>query len=68
MRESFNIFHWEFYQDKGDPTVYVYEKRSGDVIGYIPNVQSVREIENDLSQDFTEEEVYLWIDNNIEWY
>lgn len=65
----FKIYHWEFYVETTDDdyTVYVYETRSGDVIGSLPDTKSLAEIEQFLSQYFTEDEVFNWIDNNIEY-
>lgn len=66
MKDKVNIYYWEFYVDHldSDYTVYVYDKRQGDVIGYLPNTLSLDEIWLFL-KDFTEDEVYQWIDDNI---
>ena len=67
-KEKFNIYHWEFYIDYKDDdyTVYVYETRYCDVIGHLTNTKSLEEIENELD-GMSEDEVYNWIDNNIEY-
>lgn len=70
MRDSFNKFHWEFYKDEGDSCVYVYETRSGDVIGYLPSfveLETVHKILNDPNCDWDEDDVNYFIEENIEW-
>jgi hypothetical protein len=64
MKDKVNIYHWEFYIDHLDSDYTVYDKRQGDVIGYLPNTLSLDEIWLFL-KDFTEDEVYQWIDDNI---
>ena len=55
-----------FKDNHGVTTIYVYETRDGNVIGYLPNMD-FEDLEQVFSQDFSEEEVYDWIDNNIEY-
>ena len=61
------VYHWQFIVDSTDEyTINVYETRSGNVIGTLPNNITLPKIEKDLN-DFSEEQVYNWIDNNIEY-
>ncbi len=68
-KNRFKIYHWEFYVDEADDdyTVYVYETRSGDVMGSLTDTKSLTEVEQFLSQNFSEDDVFNWIDNNIEY-
>ena len=60
------VYHWEFFVDNLDEyTINVYEIRSGDVIGTLGMEKTLPEIEQTLN-NFSEEEVFKWIDNNIE--
>ena len=70
VRDKFNIFHWEFYEDEGDPLVYVYETRSGDVIGYMTDgydLNTIRKLFDNKNQ-FCEDDVNYFIDDNIIWF
>lgn len=68
--KTFKIYHWEFI-DEGDH-INVYEQREGDIIGGLyPQECSVPLI--DLEEFFrenkmTEQEVYDWLTDNIEYY
>ena len=68
-RDSFEIFHWEFYKDEGDSDIYVYETRSGDVIGYMQedDLNLIRQM-FDNKKIYTEEDVYSFIEDNIIWF
>lgn len=68
-RDSFEIFHWEFYKDEGDSDIYVYETRSGDVIGYMEedDLNLIRQM-FDNKKIYTEEDVYSFIEDNIIWF
>ena len=68
MRDTYNKFHWEFYKDDGDSCVYVYETRSGDVIGYLPifnDLDIIRKILDD-ENNWDEDDVNYFIEENIE--
>lgn len=69
-RDSFEIFHWEFYKDEGDSDVYVYETHSGDVIGYIQDMYDLDIIRKifDSNECYTEEDVNTFIEDNIIWF
>lgn len=68
--KSFCIFHWKIV-DQGDHFVVV-ETRTNDIIGglYPEN----NDVDIEMLKEFmdanlhTEEEVYEWIDSNIEYY
>ena len=45
-KQSFEIFHWEFFIDHD--VINVYEKRSGDVIGWIKDITIPGPILNQL--------------------
>lgn len=66
-KDEFSLYHWEFYIDHDDnDTIYVYETRTGDVIGallYCPSLDSIK----DILSVRTEDEVNDWIENNIEY-
>lgn len=72
-KQSFEIFHWEFFID--DDVINVYEKRSGDVIGWIKNITIPGPILNQLltieemfvKEHYNEEQVYNWIEEHIEY-
>ena len=70
MRDSFNKFHWEFYKDEGDSCVYVYETRSGDVIGYMQDIYDLNLIRKifDSKEWYTEEDVNTFIEDNLIWF
>lgn len=61
MNKKLNIYHWEFYIEDCD--IYVYDKRTGDVLGSIDNYE-LDEI-NDILYEHSESDVYDWIDRNI---
>jgi len=69
-RDSFEIFHWEFYKDEGDSDIYVYETRSGDVIGYMQDICDLNLIRQmfDNKNISTEENVNSFIESNIIWF
>ena len=61
------VYHWQFTVDSTDEYIInVYETRCGDTIGILTNNITLQEIEKTLS-NFSEDEVYNWIDNNIEY-
>jgi len=65
------VYHWQFISDsQNEYHVNVYETRSGDVIGIltnrITNDIALQEIEKTLS-NFSENEVYNWINDNVEY-
>ena len=60
------VYHWQFIGDSTDEyTINVYETRSGNTIGTLTNI-TLSEIEKTLS-NFSEDDVYNWVDNNIEY-
>ena len=71
--KKFKIYHWEFFIQNNE--IYVYETRDGDVIGYIMNKclpESLPKYLDEIQKTFvdnnmSEEEVYDWIDNQIEY-
>lgn len=68
-RDSFEIFHWEFYKDEGDLDIYVYETRSGDVIGYMQDICDLNLLRQMFSNKiFTEEDVNTFIEDNLIWF
>lgn len=70
-RDSFKLFHWEFYKDEGDSYTYVYETRSGDIIGYIQDMydlNTIRKIFDSNIEWYTEEDVNTFIEDNIIWF
>ena len=61
------VYHWEFTVDSTDEyTINVYETRSNDIIGILTKNITLTELEKTLS-NFSEDEVYNWIGNNIEY-
>ena len=68
MKDHFNIFHWEFYTQDNEKTVYVYEKRSGDVIGHMTHIDDLDVIRKILDEenDWDEDDVNYFIEENIE--
>ena len=73
MEKKFEIYHWKFFIQ--DNEIYVYETRYCDIIGYIMNKclkQYLPQYLDDIEKTFidnnmTEEEVYNWINNQIEY-
>lgn len=61
MNKKLNIYHWEFYIDDWD--VYANDQCTGDVLGSIDNYE-LDEI-NDILFEYSESDVYDWIDRNI---
>lgn len=68
--DSFKLFHWEFYRDEGDSYTYVYETRSGDVIGYMSEMYDLNLIRKIFNSNewYTEEDVYTFIEDNMIWF
>lgn len=66
--KEFEIYHWKFFEDNhGVTTIFVYEEIDGNVVGYLRDINF-----NDLellfsSKEFIENEVYNWINDNIEY-
>lgn len=61
------VYHWQFIVDSTDEyTINVYETRYANMIGVLTNNVTLPEIEKALS-NFSEDQVYNWIDNNIEY-
>ena len=62
------LYHWQFIVDITDEhtIINVYETRSNDIIGILTKNITLTEIEKTLS-NFSEDEVYNWIGNNIEY-
>ena len=62
------VYHWQFTVDSTDEhtIINVYETRSNDIIGILTKNITLTEIEKTLS-NFSEDEVYNWISNNIEY-
>ena len=59
------ILHWEFYKD-GD-AIMVYETRSGDTIGELSYTGTLEDLKEELDGEL-EQDVYDFIDDNIEYY
>ena len=62
------VYHWQFIiEDTDEYTVNVYETRYANIIGHLKNNITLPEIEKGLN-NFSEEQVYNWIDNNIKYF
>jgi hypothetical protein len=63
--DRLRVLHWEFYMD-GD-AIMVYETRSGDTIGELNYEGTLEDLREEL-EDELEQDVYDFIDDNIEYY
>ena len=66
--EKFEKYHWEFI-NQGDH-IDVYETRAGDVIGgfYSPEAPFTMEEIVEKTADMSEQDVFDFIEEYIEWY
>lgn len=72
-KQKFEIYHWEFFID--NDVINVYEKRSGDVIGWIKDITIPGPVLNQLltieevfvKENYSEDQVNNWIENYIEY-
>lgn len=72
---EFGFFHWEFIDrldEQDDPRIDVYETRTGDVIGglYPQNIaMDLDELHDFFNENMdVEQDLYDWLEENIEWY